>query len=192
LASGVLLVVWLAPHMSRLWGIQFEPGLNAGLIAPPAAIASGCAVAWTLAGRRALWRGVPVALLVATLAWNVSLDPAQRDRQGSTTYFYGRDGQQATARALDLMLRPDETYVAAKDVAWYTRNQRYIDHESWKYLVWEVQGGEFDGSYLGHDIRILVLTAADPSFRTAYGGLLLRRGYALAGEYGDFQIYARR
>jgi hypothetical protein len=190
--GGGVLLWWLLPRMPLYWGIQFEPDLNQQLIAMPLAAAVGIAVAWALAGRRALWRGLPLALLIATLAWNVSLDLAQRDRIGSTTYYYGRYGQQAAAEALNTILRPDETFVASKEVAWYAQNQHYIDQESWQYVVWEVQHGEFDGTYLGHDIRVLALEVGEQTFRRAYDGLLLSKGYSYAGEYGNFLIYVRQ
>ena len=100
-------------------------------------------------------------------------------------------GQQAAAEALDSILRPEETYVASKEVAWYARNKQYVDQESWQHVVWEVQHAEFDGTYLGRDIRVLALEVGEPTFRRAYDGLLLGRGYAIAGEYGNFLIYVR-
>src|SRR5581483_701104 len=131
-------------------------------------------------------------LLALTLAWDVALDLAQRDRTGSTTYYYGRNGQQAAAEALDALLGPDETYVASKDVAWYAHNQRYVDQESWQYVVWDVQDAQFDGTYLGQEIRVLALEVGEQTYRWAYDGLLLPRGYLYAGEYGNFLIYVRR
>lgn len=194
--AGVALLVRLIPRMTLFWDIQFEPTLNRVLIVGPALIGLGIAGLWTLLGYRALRSaligGLPVALLAVTLAWDVSLDLTQRDRTGSTTYYYGRYGQQAAAEALDSIVDPDETYVASKEVAWYAHNQQYVDQESWQYVVWDVDHAQFDGTYLGHDIRVLVLEVGEQSFRWAYDGLLLPRGYVYAGEYGNFLIYVRK
>jgi hypothetical protein len=194
--GGMGLVLQLMSAMVDFWDIQFEPSLDGALIAGPGLIGLGIGAVWALLGlrapRSALLGALPVGLLVVTLAWDVGLDLAQRDRVGSTTYFYGRYGQQAAAEALDALLGPDETYVAAKDVAWYTHNQQYVDQESWQYVVWDVDQAQFDGTYLGHDIRVLALEAGEASARRAYDGLLLPRGYVSAGEYGNFLIYLRR
>jgi 4-amino-4-deoxy-L-arabinose transferase-like glycosyltransferase len=194
--GGVWLLIRLMPRMATFWDIQFEPTLNRTLILGPGLIGLGIAALWVLLGyrsiRSALLGALPVALLAVTLAWNVALDLAQRDRTGSTTYYYGRNGQQAAAEALDSILRPDETYVASKEVAWYARNQQYVDQESWQYVVWDLDHAQFDGTYLGHDIRVLALEVGEQSFRWAYDGLLLPRGYTYAGEYGNFLIYVRK
>jgi len=195
LAAGAALTVWLLPQMAENWDIQFESDLNQNLIVAPALVSIGVATLWTAMGgravRAALIGAVPVALLVATLSWNVALDLSQRDRMGSTTYYYGRYGQRATAEALDAILRPEETYVASKDVAWYTHHQNYVDQESWQHVVWDVDDARFDGTYLDKPIRVLALEVGEPTFRKAYDGLLLPRGYQYAGEFGNFLIYVR-
>jgi hypothetical protein len=194
--GGVAEWFLVMPNMAELWDIQFEPTLNHELIVLPALAGIGVAVLWVLAGlrapRSALAGALPVALMMLTLTWNLSLDLVQRDRIGSTTYYYGRNGQQAAAEALNAILRPDETYVASKEVAWYAQDQQYVDQESWQYVVWDVDHAQFDGTYLGHDIRVLALEVGEESFRWAYDGMLLPRGYAYAGQYGNFLIYVRK
>ena len=151
----------------------------------------GCAVAWSLAGRRALWRGLPVALALrrwpGTSHWT---SPSATARARPRTTTAGTDSR-PPPRPSTAILRPEETYVASKEVAWYARNKQYVDQESWQHVVWEVQHAEFDGTYLGHDIRVLALEVGEPTLRRAYDGLLLGRGYAIAGEYGNFLIYVR-
>jgi hypothetical protein len=187
----LVLVGWYAPRMDDLWTIEWEETLRRELILIPMAIGLGVAALWALAGRRNLLGALPVALLVLTLSWSVVLDVVQRDRKGSTTYFYGRIGQIPAAEAVNRILRPGEVYVASKEVAWYADEKHYIDQESWQHVVWADQGGTFDGTYAGHPIRVLVLEVGEASHRWAYDGLLLRMGYQHAGEYFNFLIYVR-
>jgi hypothetical protein len=132
-----------------------------------------------------------VALLVLTMSWSLTLDLGQRDRIGSTTYYYGRYGQIEAAAAVDTMLQPGEIFVAAKEIAWYTRSRQFVDQESWQHVVWDLRGAQYDDTYLGIPIRVIALEVAEPSLRGAYDGLLLRRGYTYASEHGNFLIYVR-
>lgn len=187
----VLLGWWLVPRIGGLWDTHWSPALNVELVIVPLALGLGIAAAWALAGRRSLLGAVPVALCALTLVWSVGLDLAQRERIGSTTYYYGRYGQRETAAALDALLQPGEVYVASKDVAWYARERHYVDQESWQYVVWEVQHAAYDDTYLGMPIRVLALAVGDPSLRAAYDGLLFGRGYQHVGQHGNYLIYLR-
>jgi hypothetical protein len=142
-------------------------------------------------GRRNLLGAVPVALFVLTLSWSLSLDLAQYGRTGSTTYYYGRHGQKEAAAALEALLEPGELFVASKDVAWYTRSRNYVDQESWQHVVWDLNGGWYDDTYLGMPIRVLALEVGEESLRWAYDGVLLRRGYRYAAEHGNYLLYVR-
>lgn len=191
LAFG-LLFWWFAERMPDAWGIQWEETLNVELVAVPLLGGLALAGAWALLGRLALWRGMTVALLVVTLAWSIGLNLAQYDHPGSTTYYYGRHGQLDAAAAVDRLRRPGETIVASKEVAWYSADRTYIDQESWQQVVWNVRGpAAYDDTYFGIPVRLLVLEVGEESLRWAYDGLLLRRGYRYAGEYGNFLIYLK-
>jgi len=205
---------WLVPPMADEWTIAWTPGVVRQLVGIPLVVGALLAVAWPFlggAGRhggsdrgpddtpnagmrrlpsRGRLTGVPVALLVLAISWSVALDLAQRDRIGSTTYYYGRYGQDAAAEALGQVLTADEVYVASKEVAWYLSNQHYVDQESWHHVVWEERGGVFDGTYAGRDIRVLVLEVSEPSTRWAYEVTLGTR-YRQTGEYGNFRVYQR-
>ena len=121
----------------------------------------------------------------------MTLDLAQYGRTGSTTYYYDRHGQKEAAVAVESLLQPGELYVASKEVAWYTSNLNYVDQESWQHVVWDLNGGRYDDTYLGMPIRVLVLEIGEESLRWALDGALLRRGYSYAGEHGNFLIYLR-
>ena len=191
LAGGALLIRWFWVRMATSWGILWEATLNVDLISIPLLIGLGVGALWALLGRRNLLGAIPVALLLLTLAWSSTLDLAQSRRSGSTTYYYGRHGQKETAAALESLLEPGELFVASKDVAWYTHSRNYVDQESWQYLVWDLNDGQYDDAYLGMPIRVLALEIGEQTLRWAYDGLLLRRGYRYAAEHGNYLIYVR-
>ncbi|MCC7367905.1 MAG: glycosyltransferase family 39 protein [Chloroflexi bacterium] len=190
--GGGVLWAWMYPRTEDLWAIVWEVTLNVELILIPLAIGLGVALLLAVAGRRNLLGALPVAFLVLTLVWSMALDVVQRDRKGSSTYFYGRIGQHEAAEALDRLLRPGEVYVASKEAAWYAREKHYVDQDSWQYVTWEVNGARWDYTYEGYPIRVLALEVGEQSLRWAYDGLLLRNGYQYAGEYGNFLIYVRQ
>jgi hypothetical protein len=192
LVGGCVVVNWLRDRMPDDWGIVWEESLNIELILTPLLIGLGIAVAWAVLGRRNLLGALPVALFVLTIGWSVTLDLTQLGQIGSSTYYYGRYGQKEAAAAVDALLEPGETFVASKDVAWYTRSRNYVDQESWQHVVWDLNGGSFDDTYLGIPIRVIVLEVGEETLRWAYDGVLLRqRSYHYAGEYGNYLIYVR-
>jgi len=191
LVGGGLLLSWYWERMAESWGIRWEESLNVDLIVVPLLIGLGIAALWAALGRRNLLGAIPVALFLVTVAWSLTLDLAQSARTGSTTYYYDRHGQKEAAAAVEALLQPGELYVASKDVAWYTHNLNYVDQESWQHVTWDLNGGRYDDSYLGMPIRVLALEIGEESLRWAYDGLLLRRGYRYAHEYGNYVVYVR-
>jgi hypothetical protein len=189
--GGALLLFWYSDRMAVSWGILWEESLNVDLIVIPLLIGLAIAALWAVLGRRNLLGALPVALFVLSLSWSATLDLAQYRRAGSTTYYYDRHGQKEAAAALDSVLQPGELFVASKDVAWYASSLNYVDQESWQHVVWDLNGGRYDDTYLGMPIRVLALEVGEESLRWAYDGVLLRRGYQTIGEYGNFLIYIR-
>jgi hypothetical protein len=191
LAGGAVLIGWYWDRMAASWGVLWEESLNVELIVVPLVIGLGIAAIWAALSRRNVLGAIPVALFLLTVSWSLTLDLAQHGRIGSTTYYYGRHGQRETAADLESLLEPGELFVASKDVAWYTRSRKYVDQESWQHVVWDLNGGAYDDAYLGMPIRVLALEIGEESLRWAYDGVLLRRGYWIAGEHGNYMIYLR-
>jgi hypothetical protein len=191
LVGGAVLISWFWDRMAESWGILWEESLNVDLIAVPLLVGLGVAALWALLGRRNLTGAIPVALFLLTVSWSLTLDLAHYRRAGSTTYYYDRHGQRDAAAAVEGLLAPGELLVASKEVAWYTRSRNYVDQESWQHVVWDLNGGRYDDTYLDMPIRVLVLEIGEESLRWAYDGVLLRRGYRNAGEHGNFLIYIR-
>jgi hypothetical protein len=190
-AGGGLLIWWYWDRMAASWGILWEESLNVDLVSIPLAIGLGIAALWAALGRRNVLGAMPVALFLLTVSWSYTLDLAQYVHTGSTTYYYDRHGQRETAAALDGLLQPGELFVASKDVAWYTRTRNYVDQDSWQHVVWDLNGGQFDDTYLGMPIRVLALEVGEESLGWAYEVALKRRGYQHAGEHGNYLIYLK-
>jgi hypothetical protein len=180
---------WLATHVGELWTTEFYDTLVRLLIVVPALVGLAVPALWAQLGRISPLRALPVSLALLTLAWSLALDLHQRDLVGSTTYYYGRAGQLEAARALGERLGPDELYIASKEVAWYARNRRYVDQESWQHVVWG-EGAGFDGTWRGEEVRLLALEVGHESFRWGFERLLTP-AYRVIGEYGNFLIFER-
>jgi hypothetical protein len=181
---------WLAGHIGELWTTQFTDPLLRLLIVVPAVVGLAVLALWAQFGRISPLRALPVSLAVLTLAWSLALDVHQRGLVGSTAYYYGRTGQLEAARALGERLGPDELYIAAKEVAWYTHSQRYVDQESWQHVVWG-EGAGFDGAWHGQPVRLLALEADEAASRAAYERLL-GPTYRVVGDYGSFVLFERQ
>ena len=89
--------------------------------------------------------GGVVALLLLSVGLAVPWTP-QAGAAYSTSYYYGTHGQRQAA-ALDA-LGYDGAWIGAKEVAWYARNKRYIDADTFWWLV-IAEGLHFDGMLLG-------------------------------------------
>ena len=190
LVGGVTASAWLSAQVAEQWEPRFTPALAGPPVGVPLLIGLAMAAGWARLGRTGLWRGLPIALAVLALAWSAVLDVHQRDLDGSTAYYYGRYGQTDAARALAERLGPDELYVAAKEVAWYVPNQRYVDQESWQHVVWQVNRGAWDGTWLGQEVRLLALEVGDEWWRATYERTLPPR-YRVWAEHGNFILLER-
>ena len=190
LLGGLAATLWLAGHVAETWELRFSANLVGVLVGVPFLIGAVIAVLWAWLGRATLAGSVPVALTVLTLAWSAVLNVHHRQGDGSTGYYYGRWGQDAAARALTDRVGPDELYIASKEVAWYVANQRYVDQESWQHVVWDVNRGTWDGTWLGWEVRLLALEVGDEWWRATYERALLPR-YRLWGEHGNFILLER-
>jgi len=179
---------WLQAR-ADLWAIEWDPTLIRLLIVVPLLVGLAMGGLWAQLGRVSPLRAAPISLAALALAWSLALNVHQRGLDGSTTYYYGRYGQVEAARALEDRLQPDELYIASKEVAWYSRHQRYVDQESWQHVVWDLGQG-FDGTWLDQPVRVLALELGERSVRGTYERALAPR-YRPVGEYGNFVIFER-
>jgi hypothetical protein len=182
---------WLAVQMPDWWDLRLGPELARRLLLVPLAIGAATWALWCLVGRAAPVRALPIPLAALALAWSLALSLHQRGLDGSTAYYYGRYGQLEAAAALVERLRPDELYIASKEVAWYSANRRYVDQESWHHAIWDVGGGRFDGTWLGEEVRLVILEVGEETVLGTYRSALLPR-YQSIEEYGNFWLLERR
>ena len=131
---------------------------------------------------------------IDVLAWSWGVNTSQAGTQSSTAYNYGVSGQRETAAYLDTILRPDQPYVAARDVAYYTSDQVYVDSDTfWEHIARLDQQGitEFDGSIAGYPrVDVLALMLWDPELgRIAHSYVVDR--YEVSFQYGVFIVFVR-
>jgi hypothetical protein len=159
----------------------------------PLLVAVGLFVVGVLAlgpWRRPRWaRGAGALLVVLYLGWAVGVDAVQARADYSTNYYYGTRGQREAAAALDALAH-EGPWIGPKEVAWYARNQYYIDSDTFWWLV-IARGFHFQGSVLGYDVPVVVVWTMDPAVRAFFEAQLGGR-YALHSEIADYAIWRRR
>jgi hypothetical protein len=156
------------------------------LVVPAVAL---LALVLSAATKRPLSQGLVLAVVALALGWGAGVEPRLATNGGSTTYFYGTRGQREAARMVDSLVRPDETYAAAKEVAWYATNQRYIDQDTLEYFMRPV-GGAFDGRVLGYELRVVAVWT-QPKTHPPFYAEGLGRLYRLDEQAGDYQVWQR-
>ena len=165
--------------LQRTWAIQ--PGAGAWLLA-------GLVVA-AIAGlpARAAGAAATAALVGITLGSSLGLDVYQAGAAYQTDYWYGTTGTLEAADWVTAHLGPDDTYVAAKEVAIRSRDQRYVDQDNLVYFLNAGRG--FDGTWAGEPVRALVMWQREPYTADLFGRVLPARGFHPTERFGDYVIY---
>ncbi len=132
--------------------------------------------------------GLALGLITLYAGWAAATDLVQRSAPYSTAYFYGATGNVEAARLLDGLVRPDEYYVAAKEVAYYASNRNYIDMHTAYALLRDRPA--FEGRLLGREVRVWALFVRDPGVR-AFFEAKLGPAYRPVASAGDYVIYVR-
>jgi 4-amino-4-deoxy-L-arabinose transferase-like glycosyltransferase len=191
LASGVSLVVLIAAAvisvdtvrddwaLQRTWAIDPTPG--AWLLA--------LAVVGTLVGLP--WRATAstacAALVGLALGWSLGTDVYQQNASYTTDYWYGTRGTAEAAVWLDTHLVPEQTYVAAKEVAIRSQDQRYVDQDNIVYFLSTGRG--FDGTWAGEPLKALVTWQREPYVADLFGRALPAAGFRETARFGDYVVY---
>jgi 4-amino-4-deoxy-L-arabinose transferase-like glycosyltransferase len=191
LLGGLALFGWyFATRLPEAWVYGYNPDLGNQLAVFPGLLAAGLLAAFYLATGRGLGRGLALVLTVMALAWGPAVERSLGRVGYSTTYYFGTHGQREAAEVVDALTAPDEFYAASKDVAWYARNQRYLDQDTLEFFVRQA-GNRFDGRLLGYDVRVLALWVR-PDFLQALYREALSPAYDLVAERGDYAIWVRK
>lgn len=164
------------------------------LLVWPAALGFAFLVLGAALGRHHLPRQLAILGLLLTLSWSWGVNGAQARATYSTAYNYGVSGQRETAAYLDTILRPEETYVGSRDVAYYAQNQHYVDQDTfWEHVARLDQRGitTFDGQIAGYTrVNVLALFLWDPTLgRIAHG--YLDDAYEVSHQSGAFLVFVR-
>jgi hypothetical protein len=165
--------------LDRTWAIAEDGGawllalVGAGLV---------LGLPWRAAGATAV-----AGLVALALGWSLGFDALLSRAPYSTPYWYGTTGTLDAAAWVSSHLSPDDTYIAAKEVAILTPAQRYVDQDNLFYFI----GTErpFDGTWAGQPVRAGVVWDREP-----YVADLLARGlppadFVETARFGDYVVY---
>ena len=163
------------------------------LVAWPGVAGFGFLIMATLLGRHHLPRQLAILGVILTAAWSWGVNVAQSEASYSTAYNYGVQGQREAAAYLDTILKRGERYVAAREVAYYVREDGFIDQDVWwSDIERRASAGisSFDGSLLGNSVDVLALFLWDPVLgRIAHD--YLDDKYEVAYQAGVFVVFVR-
>jgi hypothetical protein len=104
-----------------------------------------------------------------------------------TDYWYGTRGTEAAAAWVDAHVRPDETYVAAKEVALRSQAQRYVDQENIVYFV--STGRPISDSWAGERLRAMVTWQREPYVAEQFRRAAELLGFVETARFGDYVVY---
>ncbi len=127
------------------------------------------------------------ALVGLALGWSLATDLYQQQAAYQTDYWYGTRGTAEAARWVDAHLAPDQTYVAAKEVAIHAQAERYVDQDNLVYLLGT--GRTFDGTWAGEPVHALVTWQREPYLADLFGRVLPSAGFREAERFGDYVVY---
>jgi hypothetical protein len=121
------------------------------------------------------------------LGWSLAVDVIQARAPYQTDYWYGTTGTAQAAEWLDAHVQAGQTYVAAKEVAIRSRDQRYVDQESLVYLM--SIGRPFDGTWAGERVHALVAWEREAYVADMLSRALPSAGFVETARFGDYVVY---
>ena len=165
--------------LQRTWAI--EPTSGAWLL--------GLVVAGALVGLP--WRATASAACAAfvglAVGWSLGTDLYQQNATYSTDYWYGTSGTLEAAVWVDTHLAPEQTYVAAKEVAIRSRDLRYVDQDNIVYFLSAGRG--FNGTWAGEPLKALVTWQREPYVADLFSRALPAAGFVETARFGDYVVY---
>jgi hypothetical protein len=163
------------------------------LLVWPAALGLAFLVLGAALGKTHLPRQLAILGVLLTFAWSWGVDLAQSQADYSTAYNYGTAGQKETAAYLDTIVEPDEPYLASRDVAYYAKNQRFVDQDTWWEHVTRLDAKGikvFDGHIAGQRVNVLALFLWDPTLGTI-AHAYLDPNYQVVYQSGPYVVFTR-
>jgi len=171
------------------------------LLVWPAALGFAFLVLGAALHKHYLPRQLAILGLLLTLSWSWGVDLDQSRADYSTAYNYRTNGQREAAAFLNERLRPDEVYVAPRDVAYYVHQGHFIDQDVWQASIEHLEATgtpEFDGRiHLGpgedYDVRtVSVFLWGAPLSQQAHAALDPRYDKIYeSGPAGPYFVFQR-
>ncbi|HEY0582059.1 MAG TPA: glycosyltransferase family 39 protein [Chloroflexota bacterium] len=188
-AAGALVAAGLVTGrlMRDDWALQRTWLIDA----TPAAWLLAIALVAALIGLRSRAGGQTAldGLFGLTVGWSLALNAVQLRAPYQTGYWYGTTGVVEAAAWVDAHLAPDQTYLAAKEVAIRSLDQRYVDQENLVYFL--SIGRPFDGTWAGEPLHALVTWQREPYVADLIGRAAPGAGFRETARFGDYVVYER-
>jgi hypothetical protein len=127
------------------------------------------------------------ALVGLAIGWSVAVDGWQLKAPYQTDYWYGTTGTREAAAWVNAHLQPNQTYLAAKEVAISSNDQRYVDQDN---LVYALSiGRSLDPTWAGEPLAALVTWQREPYVAGLFERAVAGSGFREAARFGDYVIY---
>jgi 4-amino-4-deoxy-L-arabinose transferase-like glycosyltransferase len=184
---------YFASQVQDRWVLFSGWSFVAPLVLVPAALGLGFLAIGPLLRRDSIIRQASLLLLLLVLAWSNGVNAQQRLSGGSTNYYYGVSGMVEAGQVVDQTVQDGEPYIAAKEVAWYSRHRQFLDQDVFIGVLdqFELGGDLWDGKMMGIPVRVLALFIWDPTSGQRYRDHFQSR-YDLVGHEGTYFIFVRR
>jgi Dolichyl-phosphate-mannose-protein mannosyltransferase len=191
LASGVSLLVLIGAAAITLTNVRDEWALQRTWAIDPTAgmwLLGGVA-AGTLIGLpwKAMATTACATLVGLAMGWSLGTDLYQQNATYSTDYWYGTSGTLEAAAWVDTHLAPEQTYVAAKEVAIRSHDLRYVDQDNIVYFLSAGRG--FNGTWAGEPLKALVTWQREPYVADLFSRTLPASGFVETARFGDYVVY---
>ena len=165
--------------LQRTWAIDPSGALWLGAIVVAAGLIG---IGWRAPAATATMGVVGLAV-----GWSLAVDLIQERAPYQTDYWYGTTGTLEAIDWVNAHIAPDQTYVAAKEVAIRSAAQRYVDQDDIVYLLGV--GYSFDGTWAGEQIHALVAWQREPYVAQLLANSLPNYGFREAERFGDYVVY---
>ena len=134
-------------------------------------------------------RHLSMVTAMLVLGWSLAIGWRESRADFSTNYWYGSFGQREAAAFLDSQVAPDEFWGGAKEVAYYARNQNYIDEDTLQY--WIEHYGGLKQPISGHVPRVLAVWTGHPYIAWVFHEAVAQE-FEPIGEFGTYTVLIRR
>ena len=181
IASGGVVLALVRDNwaLQRTWALDPTPAM---WLAAIVGLATLVGIAW----RSPAAAGV-AAIVGLALGWSLAVDAVQVGAPYQTDYWYGTTGTREAAAWINAHLQPNDTYVAAKEVAIRSNDLRYVDQDNIVYFL--SIGRPFDGSWAGEHVNAVVAWTGEPYVAESLGRALPAAGFSEIERFGDYVVY---